>query len=107
MANEEKNPFSYGMKFGDWTVIERAANIGKETAYACECKCGKISNINKISLTKGRSRSCIKCAKAKTRIVRYSVDDFVGDWKLHPTIACANAEKLELCKQTRSKEEIR
>lgn len=47
-----------GMKFGRWTVIERAPNSGKHTVWFCECECGTKGKVTADSLKCGDSKSC-------------------------------------------------
>lgn len=47
-----------GQKFGRLTVIKRAENIGRYSAWLCKCDCGKEKIINGNSLKSGLTRSC-------------------------------------------------
>jgi hypothetical protein len=51
-------------KFGEWTVIERAPNMGR-TAWICKCSCGNSKVIPSVNLTRGKSTRCLKCASIK------------------------------------------
>ena len=43
-----------GMTFGQLTVIERAPNIGKETAWRCKCSCGNECVVRANALKRGQ-----------------------------------------------------
>ena len=47
-----------GQKFNMLTVIERAPNVGHNTAWYCRCDCGKITKVSTTSLKKGLVKSC-------------------------------------------------
>lgn len=47
-----------GQKFNMLTVIERAPNVGHNTAWYCRCDCGKITKVSTTSLKKGFVKSC-------------------------------------------------
>jgi hypothetical protein len=47
-----------GLKIGCLTVLEKAKNIGKYTAWFCRCDCGNEKVIKTISLTTGRTATC-------------------------------------------------
>lgn len=49
-----------GMKFGRWTVIERAPNHtkGYRTIWTCKCDCGIVGAVEGDSLKRGNSSSC-------------------------------------------------
>ena len=47
-----------GMKFGRWTVLHRAPNKNKRTAWTCKCECGTIKDISSNDLLCGDSKSC-------------------------------------------------
>lgn len=48
-----------GMKFGFWTVIERAPNNANGSArFICRCQCGTVRVIRAQALKNGGSRSC-------------------------------------------------
>lgn len=74
-----------GMKFNHLTVIERAENIGKETAWLCECDCSNKTRIVVIGnhLKDGHTKSCgcwsRKCASETMKKYNAYVfkDDFV------------------------------
>ncbi len=57
-----------GCSFGRLTVISRAENIGKHTAWKCRCQCGNIISILGFCLTNGNTRSC-GCLKSDTHKV--------------------------------------
>lgn len=65
-----------GKKFGRLTVIERAENKGRQTAWLCHCDCGNSKIINAYSLKSGRTRSC-GCI-AKEQPVRHTAKDLTG-----------------------------
>jgi hypothetical protein len=47
-----------GKRFGRWTVIGRAPNVGRFAYWECRCDCGEIGRVRASSLTAGDSRSC-------------------------------------------------
>jgi hypothetical protein len=47
-----------GQTFGRLTVLERAANAGKKTAWTCRCECGKVRRVHGHNLVIGKTRSC-------------------------------------------------
>lgn len=55
-----------GQKFGKLTVIERANNIGKETAWKCLCDCGNYSIVQSGALKNGKISSC-GCSKGNKK----------------------------------------
>lgn len=50
-----------GMKFGEWTVLERAENRGGAVAWKCRCSCGAVQDVIGDSLKRGDSTGCRKC----------------------------------------------
>lgn len=52
-----------GQKFGRLTVIERAENSQKHTAWLCECDCGQKRVVQSDHLKSGHTKSC-GCYKA-------------------------------------------
>lgn len=53
-----------GLKFGHWTVLRRAENIGKQAAWLCRCDCGTERTVQGTSLKCGLSKSC-GCKKSE------------------------------------------
>lgn len=47
-----------GRRFGKLTVLEPAANIGRYTAWKCQCDCGSEITIRTNSLVTGKTKSC-------------------------------------------------
>lgn len=47
-----------GQRFGMLTVLHRAENIGRDTAWRCRCDCGNETVVRTCYLRKGRTRSC-------------------------------------------------
>lgn len=47
-----------GQCFHYWVVLRRAANLGKQTAWHCQCACGTLSVVRSDHLREGRVRSC-------------------------------------------------
>ena len=47
-----------GEKFCRWTVISKAKNKGKNTAWNCLCECGTERSVLTYNLTSGKSSSC-------------------------------------------------
>ena len=56
-----------GQRFGMLTVIEKAPNIGRDTAWRCRCDCGNERVVRTANLRKGRTTSC-GCAVAGPRL---------------------------------------
>ena len=54
-----------GQKFGKLTVVERASNVGKHTAWLCRCDCGSDGFVVRSDYLKnGHTQSC-GCFKSK------------------------------------------
>lgn len=47
-----------GQRFGRLTVVERAPNIGRYTAWVCSCECGNVVTIRTDNLRHGHTQSC-------------------------------------------------
>lgn len=47
-----------GRRFGKLTVLEPAANIGRYTAWKCQCDCGSEITVRTNSLVTGKTKSC-------------------------------------------------
>lgn len=47
-----------GLRFGRWTVMERAPNRGKRVYWVCRCDCGATREIRQDGLRSGVSQSC-------------------------------------------------
>lgn len=47
-----------GQRFGRLTVVGRAENIGKQTAWLCLCDCGGSVSVRYRSLAKAETKSC-------------------------------------------------
>ena len=47
-----------GQRFGKLTVLRRAANIGRDTAWLCRCDCGNEITVRTCYLRKGEKRDC-------------------------------------------------
>ena len=58
-----------GQKFGRLIVLERAENIGRYTAWKCQCECGEILIVRGNALTSGTTKSCgcLNMEKRKSR----------------------------------------
>lgn len=54
-----------GQKFGMLTVVGRAENRGKNTAWRCICDCGNEKDVLTHNLISGKSKSC-GCARINT-----------------------------------------
>lgn len=59
-----------GKQFGNWTVLYRAENSGREVMWHCHCSCGNERDVNAKSLKGGKSTSC-GCEKT-------NMEDVVG-----------------------------
>jgi hypothetical protein len=53
-----------GVKFGHWTVIDRAPNRYARSAWNCQCGCGKIKSVSTVHLVSGKSSNC-GCSRPK------------------------------------------
>lgn len=65
-----------GQHFGYWKVIERSANTkGGQTAWLCECKCGKRKIIQASNLRNHSSKSCgcIRKEELSQRNIRHGM----------------------------------
>lgn len=47
-----------GQKFGRLVVLSPAPNIGKKTAWLCQCSCGNKKIVRTAALTRGLTKSC-------------------------------------------------
>ena len=47
-----------GQRFGKLTVLSRAENIGRDTAWHCRCDCGNELTVRTCYLRKGEKRDC-------------------------------------------------
>lgn len=50
-----------GQRFGSLVVIKRADNLGKYTAWLCQCDCGNTSVVRSLSLVSNKTRHCLRC----------------------------------------------
>lgn len=66
-----------GMKFGRLTVLERAANKGKKTAWRCKCDCGNSCVVAGNNLRSGEVKSC-GCLRGQNHGLRN--DKFYNTW---------------------------
>ena len=55
-----------GQKFGRLTVLYRVKNIGKQTAWLCECECGNKTTVTVANLKSNHIKSCGCLNKEKT-----------------------------------------
>lgn len=65
-----------GNKYGELTVIEKAENINKRTAWLCECSCGNTVIVTGKYLRKSKHPSCGCFAKKETS--ERSLHDLTG-----------------------------
>lgn len=61
-------------RFGDWTVVSRAASNTSTTLWNCVCTCGKTAVISSQSLRNGESKSC------GHRVIIDLLGKTFGDW---------------------------
>lgn len=47
-----------GQRFGRLTVLKRVENIGRQTAWLCQCECGSTKIVTGSNLHGGKARSC-------------------------------------------------
>ena len=64
-----------GQKFGRLTVIERAENKGKKTAWLCQCECGNVSVVRSCHLKSGAIVSC-GCLQKEIMREKWQDEDF-------------------------------
>lgn len=50
-----------GQRFGKWTAVSRAENIGTRAAWLCRCECGNQRAVEGKSLRRGDSTKCEHC----------------------------------------------
>lgn len=68
--NKTKTDRKIGETIGDWTLISKTIRKNKKGYWKCQCKCGRINEIETASLNKNKSKSCWECAVAKRRDTR-------------------------------------
>lgn len=56
-----------GTKFGDWTVVSRAASQAGQTRWLCVCKCGEQRSVSAINLRSGRTTGCGRHRQPKVK----------------------------------------
>jgi hypothetical protein len=59
-----------GQTFGLWNVVAEVRDADKGCSSAlwlCRCECGAESRVYSSDLRKGRSRSCLPCARRRAR----------------------------------------
>ena len=66
-----------GQRFGKLTVIEKAPNIGRDTAWHCRCDCGNEQVVRTANLRKGNTTSC-GCNNAEPRLDGSARFDLTG-----------------------------
>ena len=72
-SNNQKPIFDLkGQKFGRLTILERAPNIGKATAWKCQCDCGNIKIVRTYTLRSGQTKSC-GCLQIETAISKLKI----------------------------------
>ena len=47
-----------GKQYGEWSVIARAPNRGRQTMWLCRCSCGTERSVSGANLRRGHSKSC-------------------------------------------------
>ena len=64
-----------GQKFGKWTVIKRAENIGRYVGWLCRCECGteRVVQANNLKSGKSTSCGCISLEKMIKRSTKHSL----------------------------------
>lgn len=72
-----------GQRFGRLTVLERAQNIEKETAWLCQCDCGKEHIVLGKSLRQGKAKSC-GCLRDEMVSARFTKHGATKDDKTDP-----------------------
>ena len=71
-----------GQRFGRWTVLSRAANIGTRAVWHCRCDCGAEADVRGDALRRGKSLSCGCLAMEHSIAVHRSYNTYVfcGDY---------------------------
>lgn len=95
-----------GMRFGRWTVIERAQlpkgyNNGLINSWLCRCDCGTERVIDRSSLVSGRSLSC-GCSNAEKSAERANTDGKNVFQRYEGTTVSAIRPGLKLLKNNKS-----
>lgn len=65
-----KSPDLIGKRFGEWTVIRRAATRLRNVYWVCRCSCGNLGEVPTARLTQGKSLRCATCARKLSGIHR-------------------------------------
>lgn len=55
-----------GMVFGEWSVLFRGANAGKNTRWMCRCSCGRRFLVRTESLRSKKSERCEPCRRVRS-----------------------------------------
>ena len=63
-ANRKRREDLIGKDFGDWRVIDD----GEGDESLCKCRCGRVSWVNRYSLTSGISTKCKSCRGRFSRV---------------------------------------
>ncbi len=69
-------------RFGRLTVIGRTENIGKQTAWMCQCDCGEQKRVRGDHLREGRVRSC-GCLEFENRLIGANISHGGSDTRLY------------------------
>ena len=67
-----------GMKFGRWTVLERAKNRYGNAYWVCKCDCGTVKEVCGSFLVTGKSKSC-GCLKKELCSIKHTKHGFSKD----------------------------
>lgn len=67
------------MKFGRWTVISRAENLGTRVQWLCRCDCGTERVVRADCLRRRQSESCGCLAKERSWIAHKMYNDYIID----------------------------
>lgn len=60
--NTATKDYSFGERFGRWTVLREAPKKGARRAWLCVCDCGNSSDVIATNLRRGTSTQCKKCS---------------------------------------------
>ena len=70
-ANHRKIKDLAGLQFGKWTVLRYSHNERGIHHWLCRCLCGRERPIEHYQLLRGKTRSCIMCARERLREPRH------------------------------------
>lgn len=84
-----------GHRYGRFTVLDRAANIGRSVSWRCKCDCGTLVNVAAGNLRNGASSSC-GCLKLEQLVAR-SIKHGHTTSRKHSTTYASWAHMVDRC----------